>query len=340
MFLAAAAFASVVVRNDTNYDDTYDQSDGVLWMEYPECAIAVLEADADDLPLEIDSLQIYFGSSTGNDDGTDTLAEVGLQVLADGEDPNPTHFEWGPEGFYVTVSSTDLNVLYLEDEENGLYALDYTEGRIAVWFCPPDPTTGEAWPREGRDQTGVVFDTDSPSAGNWVSDSSGSVYPAAEIGVTGSFIIRAVDLDAGGGGGGGDDTGGGGGGDDTGDGGGGGDDAGLSLTSITPADASEGETVDVTVLGTGIEEGATVFIGGLAASSVAFVSDTAVTAKSPSALPVGTHDVVLNNPDGGSATLTGSFTVHGGCGCGGVPGAPFALAIAVAWALPRRRQAP
>ncbi len=331
LFLFAVASATEL-RVDTNTSDTYDEADQVAWLEYPECAITVLEADAGDLPLAVDYVYVFLGTNTGNQDGDDTLAEVGIQVLADGEIPNTTHMEWGPEAFSLTVSSDRLAELSLVDEENGLFALDYTEGRIAVWVCAPDPETGSSWPRTSeRDTSGIVIDTDSPSGGNYLLY-DGSVQPLSDF-VRGSWIIRAsagavegdadtdtdADTDAD------TDT-------DT-------DTDGVVVASVTPATAAAGEAVSVAVLGEGFQDGATVFIGGLAVSGVQVSGDTAISGTSPSALPAGTHDVVVNNPDGSSDTLEGAFTVTGGCGCdvGGVGGVG-PLALLLAFGLARRRR--
>jgi hypothetical protein len=318
LFLAPGlAFATdVLLRNDTNTSDTYDERDQVAWLDYPECAIAVFEADAGQLPLSIATVQVYLGTNTGNQDGDSTLMDVSLQLLEDGEDPTPTHMEWGPEAFYVGVSSTTVNELSLVDETSGLEALDYASGRVAVWVCAPDPTTGEAWPRTSdADTSGIIIDTSSPSAGNMLYY-GGRVRDLSDF-VNGSWIIRAGGANDHTGG---DDTGTGG--DDTGTGGDdSGDDSGSpdgapSITSITPDEAKEGEPVDIAILGSGFAEGATVFIGGLAASDVTLNGDTAISARSPSSLFAGTHDVVVNNPDGSSDTLSAAFTVTAsGCGC-------------------------
>ncbi len=334
LLAASLANAGVVLRNDTNTSDTYDESDQVAWLEFPECAISVLEAQSGDLPLAIDTVWVYLGSNTGNQDGTSTYVDVSLQLLADGEDPTPTHMEWGPESFYVAVSSQQINELPLVDEESGLTALDYTGGRVAVWVCAPDPSTGSAWPRTSdRDTSGIVIDTGSPSAGSWLYYRD-SVQSLATF-VRGSWIIRAGEGDA--------DT-------DT-------DadtdadtdsdtdtdtdtdaDAAVAIGSITPREAVFGVPVDVAVLGEGFQEGAAVFIGGLAVSSVARNGDTALAGTTPSALPVGTHDVVVTNPDGSADTLEAAFTVtEAGCGCASTGGGSALGALVGALAFLRRR---
>ncbi|MDP2308066.1 MAG: IPT/TIG domain-containing protein [Pseudomonadota bacterium] len=338
LFPVSVALATqVVLRNDTNTADTYDSSDQVAWLEYPECAVTVLTADAADLPLAIDFVYVYLGSNTGNQDGTETLTEVSLQILADGEDPSSSHMEWGPEAFYVNISSEYILELPLVDEANGLYALDYTSGRVAVWVCTPDPETGYSWPRTSeRDTSGIVIDTSSPSAGNWLYYGS-EVLPLSGF-VAGSWIIRAAAGE--GSGSGGDDTGGDtDGGDDTDDT----DDGPVSIASVTPSTAKEGEAVSIAILGEGFEAGSTVFIGGLAVSNVQLSGDTALSGTSPSSLSAGTHDVLVNTPSGASDTLEGGFTVEGGgCGCSSGAGAwgLAGIVLAAGFAGRRRRVSP
>jgi hypothetical protein len=310
LFVSVAFAEQVVLRNDTNTDDTYDSSDQVAWLAYPECAISVLQADAGDLPLAIDTVYVYLGSNTGNQDGEDTVVDISLQLLDDGEDPAPGPMDWGPESFYVTVNSQYISDLYLVDTKNGLSALDYTSGKVAVWVCTPDPDVAE-WPHTSdRDTSGIIIDTESPSSGSWLYLSSGMVELSNYI--SGSWIIRAssgegdADTDA--------DT------DSDTDADSDTDtdtdaDGDLVVNSITPATTSVGAPVDVAILGSGFEDGATVAIGGLIASNVTLSGDGAISATTPSALPEGVHDVVVTNPGGAADTLEGAFTVTGGCGC-------------------------
>ena len=66
-----------------------------------------------------------------------------------------------------------------------------------------------------------------------------------------------------------------------------------------------GETV--TIIGENFQDGATVTIGGKAASNVIFVSPTELTVEAPAGV-AGSADVVVTNPDGKSDTLAGGFT--------------------------------
>lgn len=170
LLLTTLAFAGdTILRNDTNTTDEYDENDQVGWLEFPECAVTVLTADAADLPMDVGTIYVYLGSNTGNQDGTATYAEVGVQLIEEGAVPTNGPMDWGPEAFNLTVSSQGLNALSLVDETAGWTALDYQGGSIAVWVCPPDETTGESWPRaSARDTSGIVIDVESPSAGNYL----------------------------------------------------------------------------------------------------------------------------------------------------------------------------
>ncbi len=98
-----------------------------------------------------------------------------------------------------------------------------------------------------------------------------------------------------------------------------------TVTAITPnSEAGNGGT-SVTITGTGFSAGATVQLGGAAASNVVAASSTAITATTP-AHSAGTVDVVVTNPDGQSATLPGGYTYAIASGQGSQP-SPVATAI-------------
>ncbi len=63
----------------------------------------------------------------------------------------------------------------------------------------------------------------------------------------------------------------------------------------------------VKIIGENFQDGATVTIGGKAASNVIFVSPTELTVEVPAGV-AGSADVVVTNPDGKSDTLTDGFT--------------------------------
>jgi hypothetical protein len=106
----------------------------------------------------------------------------------------------------------------------------------------------------------------------------------------------------------------------------------LSVTGINPNSMSAGQTISVTISGTGFVTGATVtFVNGSGtpptASNVVVVNSTTITAtvKAPRTARTSTWGVQVTNPGGTSATLANSFTVrgrrimrpHGGGGGGG-----------------------
>jgi hypothetical protein len=80
----------------------------------------------------------------------------------------------------------------------------------------------------------------------------------------------------------------------------------LSVTRVSPNNgASAGATV-VTISGTGFKAGATVTMNGVVTNTL-FVQPTAISVTT-AAHAVGAVDVVVTNPDGQSASLTGGYT--------------------------------
>jgi hypothetical protein len=81
-----------------------------------------------------------------------------------------------------------------------------------------------------------------------------------------------------------------------------------TVSSIDPSSGPLAGGTAVTITGTGFEAGATVTIGGASATSVVVVSDTSITAVTPSGT-AGAKDVVATNADSGlTGTLAGGFT--------------------------------
>ncbi len=80
-----------------------------------------------------------------------------------------------------------------------------------------------------------------------------------------------------------------------------------TLTSLSPNSGSTGGNTDIALTGTNFVSGATVRIGGVAMTSVTFVSATRLTARTPAGT-LGVRDVQVTNPDGQSVTLVGGFT--------------------------------
>ena len=80
-----------------------------------------------------------------------------------------------------------------------------------------------------------------------------------------------------------------------------------TVTSIAPVSGSTAGGTAVAISGTGFLVGATVSLGGTAATGVTVVSSTSITATTP-AHAAGAADVVVTNSGGQSGTLAGGFT--------------------------------
>lgn len=80
-----------------------------------------------------------------------------------------------------------------------------------------------------------------------------------------------------------------------------------ALASIEPTTGSSSGGTSITLTGTNFKSGATVTMGGNAATDVVVISSTRITAVTP-ARALGPADVVVTNPEGLSATLTRGFT--------------------------------
>ena len=80
------------------------------------------------------------------------------------------------------------------------------------------------------------------------------------------------------------------------------------VTSISPASGPTAGGTTVTVTGTGFAPGASVFLGGVAAPQVTFVSATTVTAVTPAQAAAGLVTFAVANPDGQTASLAAGFT--------------------------------
>ncbi|MFY9558131.1 MAG: IPT/TIG domain-containing protein, partial [Blastocatellia bacterium] len=80
-----------------------------------------------------------------------------------------------------------------------------------------------------------------------------------------------------------------------------------TVTSITPNTGSTAGGTPVTIGGTNFVSGASVNIGGVAASGVSVTNSTTITAVTP-AHSAGTVSVIVTNPDGQGATLANAFT--------------------------------
>lgn len=83
-----------------------------------------------------------------------------------------------------------------------------------------------------------------------------------------------------------------------------------TVTSIAPTSGPITGGTAVTITGTNFVAGATVSVGGAAATGVTVVSATSITATTPIGAE-GAADVVVTNADAQAATLTGGFTYIG-----------------------------
>ncbi|MCB9744607.1 MAG: IPT/TIG domain-containing protein [Alphaproteobacteria bacterium] len=310
----------VILRNDRDPggDGTYNSSSAqILWAESPECIISVLTPEEADLPLEIHTIQILFGTS-GLDpnepsflEGDDTVVEMGIQQLPSNQSTPDGRGDWiwGEEAFTVTITNSYLNDLLIDDIDAGFFPINLTNGKIAVWICAPDRDGGGPWPVERGETSGMLIHLDSPGTGNFIYSPQLGVVPLSYLS-EGSFIIRAVAGE--GSANPGDDTGDPNSGDDTGNPHVDGD---FYLQSVTPNSAPQGEAVDVVILGDGFEPGTEVRIGGISLTGTDVVSAETILGRTPTALPAGLHDVEVILPDGESDYLAQAFEVTGGCGC-------------------------
>src|SRR5207249_4543280 len=83
-----------------------------------------------------------------------------------------------------------------------------------------------------------------------------------------------------------------------------------TISGVSPASGSGTGGTLVTISGTGFTAGATVTIGGAAATGVTVVNSTRITATTP-AHAAGTVSVIVTNADGQSATSANAFTYLG-----------------------------
>jgi hypothetical protein len=79
-----------------------------------------------------------------------------------------------------------------------------------------------------------------------------------------------------------------------------------TVTSVSPNTGTTAGGTNVTITGTNFASGATVTIGGTAATNVTVVSATSITATTPPNA-AGAVNVVVTNPSGQSGTLTGGY---------------------------------
>lgn len=81
----------------------------------------------------------------------------------------------------------------------------------------------------------------------------------------------------------------------------------LTVTSVTPSNGLIAGGTPITIQGTNFASGATVNVGSTAATGVAFVNSSTITANTPAGA-VGTVSVTVTNPDGRTGTMANAFT--------------------------------
>jgi hypothetical protein len=82
-----------------------------------------------------------------------------------------------------------------------------------------------------------------------------------------------------------------------------------TVTSVSPTGGPVAGGTAVTIQGTNFVSGATVSVGGTAATGVTFVSSTTITATTP-AHAAGTVSVIVTNPSGQNGTLSNAFNYN------------------------------
>jgi peptidoglycan-associated lipoprotein len=92
----------------------------------------------------------------------------------------------------------------------------------------------------------------------------------------------------------------------------------LQVAAIDPAFASADRTLEAEIFGSGFESGARVAFNGAAATSVRFNDENSLKVSIP-AMPIGSYDVTVTNPDGTKSTLRKGLTLTeanpAGSGC-------------------------
>ena len=99
-----------------------------------------------------------------------------------------------------------------------------------------------------------------------------------------------------------------------------------TVSSISPSSGTANGGTPVTITGTGFSAGATVKLGGTAATGVTVISSTSITATT-AAHSAGTVDVVVTNSDSQSGTLSGGYT-YTSSGGGGISFVQVTSAVA------------
>ncbi len=272
--------------------DSFDGDEQVLWTDWGwECSAQVLDPPKKaKTPVTVSAVRIGLGSSSKRFDREAVSVAVGLLRLADGAAPTKlpgvNEWDWPETWFNIAISSDHLSEIPMDNLLPPTWSLNLDGGRLAVFVCGVDPEDGLPWPidEESGDAAGLIIDPDLPGDGSylWVHP---MMLSLSDLGIEGGYVIEAVADDQRA------------------------DVSGLSLTSIDPTWTYEGTVAQVTVQGQGFAEGMALTIGGLDVADVVIVDEQTATGRSPSGLPVGSHDVRAVSTDGEESLLTTAFQV-------------------------------
>lgn len=83
----------------------------------------------------------------------------------------------------------------------------------------------------------------------------------------------------------------------------------LQLINLDPSEVGPGQAFSTTIYGSGIEKGASVWLGSAAMNDVSWRSESSLVVRSPP-LTAGEYDVKVRNPSGQEATLRGGLWVN------------------------------
>jgi len=314
-----------------------------------ECFASVFVPESGDYPFTLDSVDLLFG---GAGSGIQETMIFQFYEIDGTELDDPSSWRrLGEEAGAVQNSEQHMSSVAVEDFEitvpdfgGALQYYEIEEGNVAVSLCFDDYHSGYPGPANDADVGADYADR------NWIYADLGASFQwrkSSDLGVNGDWILRLcvsgeniagscnpsagdtdTDTDA--------DT------DTDTDTDTDADPGLLSVASVTPGSTSEGEAVDIVVLGSGFEDGADVFLGGLSVTGATVLNSQTIQGRSPSALPPGVHDLEVENADGDNAYLAGAFEVIGStddtCGCGaGTGSAGLAWLFGLLLPLLRRR---
>lgn len=301
--------------------DTFESGDSATYQggfgEY-ECAAVLFEPDDDDYPLTPLYIDVLFGP--------DSVQEtVVVQIYAPMSTNPPMGDRIAEEAFAPTGSRDSFNRLVFEEAE--MYLDPWEDGNVLVSLCFEE--NHYEYPTIAADSDGLDFVNNhyiyanfgagndwyttqyvngalGGSIGDWVmrlcvetDNDDGDPCPSGtEVGDADTDSDADSDTDS----------------DSDSD-----SDGDFWITSVTPAQAPAGESVDVVILGGGFGDGTDARIGGINLVGMTIQDDSTITGRSPTALGSGFHDVEVVHIDGTSDFLASGFEVTGGCGCASGP---------------------